>query len=323
MDSSDVRFFSGDRLRVRRGRVNRESLECLQWRPKLRCVMEDVMVPAYVGQTEEIYRKFRRMRNECVFGYRQHSMAPSDSGLFGQEIATVYKKECNHTMFFVEDQVCDRNLEYMMRHCTDRATAERCRVGFPHTFELAERRVYWVDSYNITYRPGVSGLDEEVAEKSSIGKQYRDAAQFMVMTRAVVEMMERVRNCHLTSDYLQYVDPAFRFYNWIPNQDAGYLAGADVVASECGKMAEQSGGYYPVPYNITTGVSLDKCLFKCGATLYVRSIYPKPESLVKSYERVMEHKGSGLWDRLRDDACATEFTEDAERRHVAEGHGYV
>ena len=85
------------------------------------------------------------------------------------------------------------------------------------------------------------------------------------------------------------------------------------MASKCGRMAEMLGGYYPVPYDIMTGVSLDRCLFGRGATLYVRSLYAHPERLVTSYERVTEQKGTDLWDRLAEDGCAAAFSEDTER----------
>ena len=123
---------------------------------------------------------------------------------------------------------------------------------------------------------------------ADFGKQYRDMAQFMTLTKAVVEMMTRTKNAHLASDYLQYANPTYQFYNWIPNQDVGCLAGASAVASECGRMVEVSGGYYPVPYDIMTRVSLERSLFKRGASLYVRSLYAHPERLLTSYDRVAE-----------------------------------
>ena len=135
-------------------------------------------------------------------------------------------------MLHLEDQICEGNCEEMLTHSSDRAVIERSKVGFPHTFELAERRIYWVDSYNVMYCPGTRGLDKEVSELADFGKQYRDTVQFMTLTKAVVEMMTRTKNTYLTSDYLQYAYPTYQFYNWIPNQDIGCLAGASAVASE-------------------------------------------------------------------------------------------
>ena len=100
-----------------------------------------------------------------------------------------YEREWTHTIFHLEDQVCDWTFEEMLTHCTDRAIKERSRVGFPQTFELAERRIYWVDSYNIAYCPRVSSLDEEITEVATIGQQYQEAVQFMLLTKADVEMM--------------------------------------------------------------------------------------------------------------------------------------
>ena len=158
---------------------------------------------------------------------------------------------------------------------------------------------------------------------ATIGQQYLEAAQFMLLTKAIVEMMTRAKTAHMTLDYLQYAEPTSRFYNWIPNQDVGCLAGASVVASECGRMTEMSGGYYPVLYDITTGMSLDRCLFRRGAALYVRSLYAHLERLVTSYERVTEQKGTDLWDRLVEDGRVAVLSEDAERCHVKEGHASI
>ena len=92
MDDEDIRFFSGDRLGVHRGHVNWESLECLDWRPNLRCVVEDMLVPAYIEQNMECHRRYLNMYKQCIFGYRS-SQVPSASAQRAREIPVVYERE--------------------------------------------------------------------------------------------------------------------------------------------------------------------------------------------------------------------------------------